>query len=230
MVNSFRNIVRIKVVAKALRELNNKVVFVGGAVVDLYADDPSRGETRPTDDVDVFMEIVSRVNYVHIEEILRAIGFKNDIESGVICRYKYHDIVVDVMPDDENVLGFANTWYKKGINSCQFVKLDDIEITILDVTYFLATKFEALNSKRHGDDYRLNSDFEDIVYIFDNRTSILQDILLGDDFVYQFLESSISSLLVRSNIEEEISANLERSNQVYRKNKIIEIWRNITAK
>lgn len=46
MVNSYRNIVRIKVVAKALRELNNKVVFVGGAVVDLYADDPTRGEIR----------------------------------------------------------------------------------------------------------------------------------------------------------------------------------------
>lgn len=42
MVNSFRNLVRIKVVAKALQELNNQVVFVGGAVVDLYADDPSR--------------------------------------------------------------------------------------------------------------------------------------------------------------------------------------------
>jgi hypothetical protein len=69
----------------------------------------------------------------------------------------------------KNILGFANTWYNKGINSCQIVNLDDIEITILDVTYFLATKFEALNSKRHGDDYRLNSDFEDIVYIFDNR-------------------------------------------------------------
>jgi hypothetical protein len=230
MVNSFRNIVRIKVVAKALKELNNKVVFVGGAVVDLYADDLSRGETRPTDDVDVFMEIVSRVNYVHIEKRLRKIGFKNDMESNVICRYKYHDIVVDVMPDDETVLGFANTWYKKGINSCQSMKLDDTEITILNVAYFLATKFEALGSKRHGDDYRLNSDFEDIVYIFDNRTTILQDIFSADNIVNQFLKTSIAVLLIRPNIEEEVSANLERSNQIFRKNKIMEILRNICEK
>jgi hypothetical protein len=227
MVNSFRNIVRIKVVAKALQELNNKVVFVGGAVVDLYADDPARGEIRPTDDVDVFMEVVSRLNYVEIEEKLREIGFKNDMESNVICRYKYHDVIVDVMPDDENVLGFANTWYKKGINSCQFVKLNDIEITILDVTYFLATKFEALNSKRHGDDYRLNSDFEDIVYIFDSRTTIKQDIKLADETVKHFLKKAVATLLIRSNIEEEVSANLETSNQVIRKNRIIEIWRDI---
>ncbi len=228
MVNSFRNIVRIKVVAKALQELNNQVVFVGGAVVDLYADDPSRGETRPTDDVDVFMEIVSRVNYVHIEERLRAIGFKNDIESKVICRYKYHDIIVDIMPDDERVLGFANTWYKKGINNCHKIKLDDVEITILVASYFLATKFEALNSKRHGDDYRLNSDFEDIIYIFDNRTTILQDTISAAGAVNQFLKISIASLLLRSNIEEEVSSNLEKSNQVYRKNKIMEIWRKIS--
>jgi hypothetical protein len=206
------------------------VVFVGGAVVDLYADDPSRGETRPTDDVDVFMEIVSRVNYVHIEERLRAIGFKNDIESGVICRYKYHDIVVDVMPDDETVLGFANTWYRKGIGNNIKLRLDDIEITILDVAYFLATKFEALASKRHGDDFRYNSDFEDIIYIFDNRTTILQDILVSDHMVSQFLKISIATLLNRSNIEEEVFANLERSNQIIRKNRILEIWRNILGK
>lgn len=230
MVNSYRNIVRIKVVAKALQELNNKVVFIGGAVVDLYADDPTRGEIRPTDDVDVFMEIVSYVNYVHIEEKLREIGFKNDMESNVICRYKYHDIIVDVMPDDETVLGFANTWYKKGFRNCWAIKLDDIEITILDVAYFLATKFEALDSKRHGDDYRLNSDFEDIVYIFDNRSTILKDITSADDLVSQFLKTSIAALLIRPNIEEEVSANLERSNQVYRKNKIMEIWRKISQK
>jgi len=230
MVNSYRNIVRIKVVAKALQELNNKVVFVGGAVVDLYADDPTRGEIRPTDDVDVFIEIVSRINYVEIEEKLREIGFKNDMESNVICRYKYHDIIVDVMPDDETVLGFANTWYKKGINSCQLIKLDGVEVTILDVPYFLATKFEALNSKRHGDDFRLNSDFEDIIYIFDNRTSILQDILSADDISKHFLKTSIGAFLIRPNIEEEVSANLERSNQIYRKNKIMQIWRNICKK
>ena len=41
MVNNFRNIVCLKVVAKALSGLKNKAFFVGGAVVELYTDDPS---------------------------------------------------------------------------------------------------------------------------------------------------------------------------------------------
>jgi len=38
-------------------------------------------------------------------------GFSNDVESGVICRYKIKGIVVDVMPTSEGILGFANQWY-----------------------------------------------------------------------------------------------------------------------
>ena len=48
---------RIKVVYDALEELANEVVFVGGATVALYADRPS-GEARPTDDVDILVELM----------------------------------------------------------------------------------------------------------------------------------------------------------------------------
>ena len=37
-------------IAKALGELNRKVVFVGGAMVSLYIDDPSAEDLRPTKD------------------------------------------------------------------------------------------------------------------------------------------------------------------------------------
>ncbi len=37
---------------------------------------------------------------------------------------------------------------------------------------FLATKFEAF--KDRGGDYRTSHDFEDIVYVLDNRTTIVE--------------------------------------------------------
>lgn len=51
------NTVRIKAVANALDTLKEKVVFVGGATISLY---PDRRvfEVRPTDDVDVIIEIL----------------------------------------------------------------------------------------------------------------------------------------------------------------------------
>lgn len=53
-----RNILRIKVVHDALQELAGEVVFVGGATVSLYAQRPV-AEIKPTDDVDVVVEVIS---------------------------------------------------------------------------------------------------------------------------------------------------------------------------
>jgi len=53
------NIGVIKQIARALGGLNNRVVYVGGAVVGLYIDDPAAGEVRPTQDIDISLEITT---------------------------------------------------------------------------------------------------------------------------------------------------------------------------
>ena len=47
----------IETIALALGDLNDQVVYVGGAVVGLYVDDPGAPEVRPTKDIDVVLEI-----------------------------------------------------------------------------------------------------------------------------------------------------------------------------
>ncbi|MBB6003916.1 hypothetical protein [Arcicella rosea] len=228
MKNNHNNIIRIKVLAEAFSSLSNKIVFVGGAVVELYCDDPARAEVRPTNDVDVVVELHNKGSYAILEEKLRKMGFKNDVFSGVICRYIYHDIVVDIMPDDENILGFTNIWYKEGLQNSLTYNLDDgLNIQIFPLELFLASKFEALNSNRHGNDYRLNSDFEDIIYIFDNRLKIKEEIINLENDVKLFLQKSLSTLLKRPYIEEEISSNLEISSSKARTARILSIWKTI---
>lgn len=70
------NIVRIKAVNNALQELRDSVVFVGGATISLYADRPVL-EVRPTDDVDVIIEIVNYTQRQQLEEKLRKIAYIN---------------------------------------------------------------------------------------------------------------------------------------------------------
>jgi hypothetical protein len=53
-------------VAKALQELKEEIVFVGGAIISLYTDDPAADEIRPTQDVDVTLNII---NLSHWEEM-----------------------------------------------------------------------------------------------------------------------------------------------------------------
>ncbi|MFY7908744.1 MAG: hypothetical protein ACOVO2_04285 [Emticicia sp.] len=230
MVNLYKNIVRIKVLAEALEKLNHNIVFVGGAVVELYCDDPARGESRPTDDVDIVIELLNRGSHAELEEELRKIGFRNDIDSKVICRYKYHDIVVDIMPTDAEILGFTNNWYKDGIKNCTKFDLDNgRSIQIFSICYFLASKLEALKSERHGKDYRFNSDFEDIIYLFDNRMNIKNEILESEGDIKLYLQAALNALLKRAYIEEEISSNLGYSNIPKRQERIVSIWKSIIS-
>lgn len=80
------NVTRIKAVNNALGELRDEVVFVGSATVSLYADTASQ-ENRPTEDIDIVVEIWAHKDYFEIDDRLRKLGFINDQESGIICRY-----------------------------------------------------------------------------------------------------------------------------------------------
>ena len=105
------NINMLQTVANGLGELKNDMVFVGGAVAELYVSDPAACDIRPTLDVDCVIGLSTRLAFYRLEENLRTKGFANDTSSGApICRWIYKDIKVDVMPTDENILGFSNRW------------------------------------------------------------------------------------------------------------------------
>ena len=106
------NIGRLHTVANILANLNQTVVFVGGATVSLYVE-PTAPEARPTEDVDIIVELASYGEYARLEERLRSVGFVNDTESGVICRYNIHGLTVDIMPTYYEALGFSNRWYPR---------------------------------------------------------------------------------------------------------------------
>ena len=179
-----KNIVRIKAVHGALKDLKKEVVFVGGATVSLYADRMAE-EVRPTDDVDVLIELWTHRGYAELEEKLRSIGFTDDQESGIICRFTIQGITVDVMPTEENVLGFSNKWYPDGYKNAIDYKIDDHVVKIFSAPYFIASKLEAFKS-RGKNDGRTSTDFEDIVFVFENRFSIWDELTQSDEAVNEF--------------------------------------------
>lgn len=203
------NIVRIKVVAAALGKLNQKIVFVGGATISLYSE-RQVFEVRPTDDVDVLIEILSYGNRIDLEERLRVLGFSIDIESGIVCRYKVQGITVDIMPTDDPSIGFSNKWYPEGFrNSLDYFIDDSCTIRILSAPYFLVTKFEAFKG-RGGSDGRMSQDFEDIIFILENRMSIWEEINTADKEVKKFLCQEFSNLLNHPHHLEWIAGHTER--------------------
>jgi predicted nucleotidyltransferase len=205
------NIVRIKVVYNALEELAKNFVFVGGATVSLYADRPAV-EIRPTEDVDILVELLNYNDYAAVEVQLRSKGFINDVDSGVICRYKVQGVTVDVMPTG-GALGFTNQWYEEGYKTAMDYNLENgYYIKIFQPVYFLASKMAAFNN-RGGGDGRGSTDFEDIIYLLNNRTTIWKELreAVGDIAVY--LKKQFGGLLENPYIDEWISGNLEQNEQ-----------------
>ncbi len=203
------NIEMLQTVAKGLGELKDEVVFVGGAVAELYADNPAASEIRPTKDIDCVIELKSRIEHETLEENLRAKGFAHDTSKDApICRMIYKDIKVDVMPTNENILGFSNIWYEEGIEMKIPKTLPDGTVVfVFPPEYYLAAKFEA-HKGRGGKDLRQSHDFEDIIYILDNCPGILENISTSNPGVNMYLKKECLNLLENPNITEGIEAAL----------------------
>ncbi len=216
------NIVRIIGVYNALEELKDSVVFVGGATVSLYADKPEEADVRFTDDIDVLIEIGSYNEYAKLQEKLMKLGFELAADSKVICRYKYQGLIVDIMPTDDNVLGFSNRWYKDGFaNIIRYQADERTQVNIFKPPYFIACKLEAFKS-RGNDDGRTSQDFEDIVFVLDNRKTIWEEIKNADNELKNYLNEEFRKLLAHPYFEEWISAHLEYKTAAIRGMKIID--------
>lgn len=150
---------RLNQIADALEELNADVAYVGGAVIQLYSSDGAARNPMTTYDVDCVVNITSYREYRSFEEKLYEKHFSNDTSEGApICRYLFNGEKVDFMPKVDTGIGESNRWYLKGMENKKEYKLSpDRTIYILPVSYFIATKLEALHS-RGGEDYRGEKD------------------------------------------------------------------------
>jgi len=68
MENKIINIGVVRKIALALKDLREKVAFVGGAVISLYTDDPAADELRPTKDIDLSITLESYGAWVSLQE------------------------------------------------------------------------------------------------------------------------------------------------------------------
>lgn len=222
------NINMLQTVANGLGELKNDMVFVGGAVAELYANDPAASDIRPTLDVDCVIGLSTRLEFYRLEENLRARGFANDTSSGApICRWIYKDIKVDVMPTDENILGFSNKWYVEGIeNEIQKILPDGTEIFVFPPEYYVATKLEA-HKGRGGNDLRQSHDFEDIIYILDNCPDLLENIVTANSTVKAYLKEEFQNLLENKGLIEGIESALSYGSGIEGTEIIYELIRRI---
>lgn len=190
------NVELLELAAASLGDLSEEVVFLGGATVELWISDPASPEVRPTDDVDVIVEVATRRGYLAFEQRLEARGFNHDQESGVICRFRHRGtgLVLDAMPLDPTVLGFENRWQEAAVqHAVERVLPSGRVIRAIPPAYLLATKLDAFRSRGKGD-FLASRDFGDVVALLDGRPEIMAEFAAADVELQQYVSTELTRL------------------------------------
>jgi predicted nucleotidyltransferase len=170
------SIALLEAATAALGELIREVVFVGGATIGLWITDPAAPEPRPTKDVDVIVEVATRGQFAAFEQRLRERRFRED--QGIICRWlePRTGLILDAMPTDASILGFASRWHAAAVPHAVMRALPSgAQIVAVSPPFLVATKLEAF-AGRGGADYVGSRDFADLVSLFDGRAELTEEI------------------------------------------------------
>jgi hypothetical protein len=190
------NIQMLELAAEQLGNLLEEVVFVGGATVELWITDDAAPEFRPTDDIDVVVEISTPREYYRFEKRIRDAGFEHDQESGVICRFKgpRAGLLLDVMPTEASILGFENRWQAESFPHAVEVLLPSGRaVAAIPPPFLLATKLEAFETRGKLDFYG-SRDFGDVIALIDGREELPAEVLEAPGPLREYVATQIEDL------------------------------------
>jgi len=186
----------LSLIARGLGDLCEELVFVGGCATGLLVTTVRAQTIRMTEDVDLIAKVTSAQEYHAAESRLASRGFKHDMSPGApICRWRYDEIKVDLMPSGTNVLGFHNRWYPLAIETADRVILDNgMEIRLINAPTFIGTKLEAFKG-RGNNDFLLSHDLEDIITVVDGRPELLSEMESAPQELRNYVATQLSNLL-----------------------------------
>lgn len=193
---NLENVRMLELAAEHLGELLEEVVFVGGATVELWITDDAAPEFRPTDDIDVVVEITTARDYHRFEKRVREAGFEHDVEGGVICRFKEPEsgLLLDVMPTEALILGFENRWQAEAFpHAVESLLPSGRAIAAIPPSFLLATKLEAFGTRGKRDFYG-SRDFGDVVALIDGREELADEVGDAPEPLREYVADQIEEL------------------------------------
>lgn len=205
-------------VVRLLAPVLDELVFVGGCTTGLFITDSAAGRIRPTRDVDAIVDVASYSKYAALAKRLRGLGLVEDTTPGApLCRWRRDDLILDVMPVSERILGFSNRWYPSAIETAQSIDIAGHDVRVVTPALFIATKLEAFHG-RGGDDLWTSHDLEDIIAVVDGRHEIVNDIAAAEVDVRGYIAMEVRALLDNPDFSEALAGFLlpDRASQARR--------------
>ena len=204
-----QNIERALGLIEELEELADEVVVAGGAAIGLLITDPANPTVRPTQDFDVIVKVINRVDFYNLQSRLNEKGFHESMEDdgGFVGRFVKGHMLLDIMPTDESIFGSTNQWYVGAFNNADEIAIEGITFKLISAPYFLGTKLEAFYGRGEGD-YSASYDMEDIILLIDGRPEIVGEIETADNEIKEYLVNEFKRLVEDSDFQDSISGHL----------------------
>jgi len=192
----------LAVVAEKLDHLGINYAFVGGSIIGFLLDNPQLSPVRPTDDLDVIVEVLTTHRYADIEAKLRAVGFVNDTRQGApMCRWTFGGLTIDIMPTEGQFMGLNTRWFAEALASATQTKIDRFDLKIISPVAFIATKLAAFADRGKGD-YFASHDIEDVVTIIDGRDAMVAEIAAAPTALRGYIVASLQRIDQSSDFQE----------------------------
>jgi hypothetical protein len=181
----------------------------------LWVTEPAAPPWRPTNDVDVVVEVGSLVDYYRLGDRMKARAFREDLATREICAWKHSPsgLRVDVMPTEATILGFTNLWYGEALRAAVEVELPSgTIIRAVAPPYLLATKIEAFKGRGKDTDgepdYLGSRDFGDIVALIDGRAELVDEVATADGPLRGYIKGELTRMRADFRFDGGVSAHL----------------------
>jgi predicted nucleotidyltransferase len=203
------SVARIASVARALGDLANEVVFIGGAIAPLLQTHPVLSRVRPTDDVDAIIASTHYASYNVLEVRLRRLGFKSETTQVHVHRWRAPDgILFDLVPAGDHLGGTGGECDRVALETAITTELEPgLRIKQASAPGFLALKWAAFSDRGETDPFR-SEDLEDILALLVSRDSIVAEILASPDKLRQRIQDGLSWLRKNPDYEDLVAASL----------------------
>ena len=198
------NLGTLRTVADRLDDLGLHYAFVGGSIVNLLLDNPGILPARPTDDVDVILEIVVSERYSDLEARLRRLGFDHDMRPRAPrCRWVLGNLTVDIMPTEGGFLGLNTAWFKEALATATEQEFAHTRLKLVSPVGFLATKYVAFLDRGAGDHYG-SPDLEDFVTVIDGREDIVAEVDQAPAELRRYVINAVQTLTATREFDESL--------------------------
>ncbi len=196
-------------IARALGDLRERVVFIGGSVVPILQSVPPMPRARVTDDVDALLVSASYSESAAVEEAVARLGFRRDMSATHAHRWiAPGGDKLDLVPFGQHLGASGSALDHAAAATAIETQLEPgLSIRHVSAPAFVAMKLAA-HSDRFSDDPFGSRDLQDVFAVIASRPEIVAEMKSAPIEIRSFSGRELKQLLMHPDAEEIVAAHL----------------------